>query len=106
MKNRIRNVGINIRVTEQEKKKITRNARKCKLSISEYLRQLAEGKEPRVAMDERLFAACRSLQQIINALKDEQLRMELEVILSDLYEIGYSESEVSDHGNYKNMEYS
>ena len=41
MTNRKRNVGINIRVTPDEKKKIERNAKKCRLNVSEYLRQIA-----------------------------------------------------------------
>ena len=41
---RKRSVGINIRVTE--KKKVTMLARKCGLSLSEYLRQRALGYEP------------------------------------------------------------
>ena len=36
---RNRTVGINIRVTVTEKKKVTMLARKCGLSLSEYLRQ-------------------------------------------------------------------
>ena len=44
MKNRT--VGINIRVTVTEKKKVTMLARKCGLSLSEYLRQRALGYEP------------------------------------------------------------
>lgn len=103
MKNRIRNVGINIRVTEQEKKKIVRNAKRCKLSVSEYLRQLANGMEPRAAIDERIFDVCRKLQQLISALQDERLRRELDVILSGIYAICYPESEVSDHGNNEDM---
>ena len=42
---RNRTVGINIRVTVTEKKKVTMLARKCGLSLSEYLRQRA-GYEP------------------------------------------------------------
>ena len=41
---RKRSVGINIRVTE--KKKVTMLARKCGLSLSEYLRQRALDYEP------------------------------------------------------------
>ena len=44
MRNRI--VGINVRVTVTEKKKVTMLARKCGLSLSEYLRQRALGYEP------------------------------------------------------------
>ena len=43
---RKRSVGINIRVTVTEKKKVTMLARKCGLSLSEYLRQRALGYEP------------------------------------------------------------
>ena len=38
---RKRSIGINVRVTVTEKKKVTMLARKCGLSLSEYLRQRA-----------------------------------------------------------------
>ena len=44
---RERTCGINIRVTAQEKNRITRRAKKCGLTVSEYLRQLAKGHEPK-----------------------------------------------------------
>ena len=43
---RKRSVGINVRVTVTEKKKVTMLARKCGLSLSEYLRQRALGYDP------------------------------------------------------------
>ena len=43
---RNRTVGINVRVTVTEKKKVTMLARMCGLSLSEYLRQRALGYEP------------------------------------------------------------
>ena len=43
---RKRSVGINVRVSVTEKKKVTMLARKCCLSLSEYLRQRALGYEP------------------------------------------------------------
>ena len=43
---RNRTVGINVRVTVTEKKKVTMLAKKCWLSLSEYLRQRALGYEP------------------------------------------------------------
>ena len=43
---RNRTVGISIRVTVTEKKKVTMLAKKCCLSLSEYLRQRALGYEP------------------------------------------------------------
>ena len=44
MGNRKRTHGINIRVTEEEKRLIERCAAHCQLSVSEYLRKLACGK--------------------------------------------------------------
>ena len=43
---RKRSVGINVRVSVTEKKKVTMLARKCGLSLSAYLRQRALGYEP------------------------------------------------------------
>ena len=43
---RKRSIGINVRVTVTEKKKVTMLARKCGLSLSEYLRHRALGYEP------------------------------------------------------------
>ena len=42
---RKRSVGINVRVTVTEKKKVTMLAKKCGLSLSEYLRQRVLGYE-------------------------------------------------------------
>ena len=52
---RNRNVGINIRVSEKEKEKIVRNASKCQLTVSEYLRKLANGHEPKELPRKKIF---------------------------------------------------
>ena len=43
---RKRSVGINVRVSVTEKRKMTLMAKRCWLSLSEYLRQRALGYEP------------------------------------------------------------
>ena len=43
---RSRSVGINVRVSVTEKRKVTLMAKRCGLSLSEYLRQRALGYEP------------------------------------------------------------
>jgi cytochrome b len=43
---RERTLGIHIRVTAQEKNRIARYAKRCGLTVSEYLRQLAKGHTP------------------------------------------------------------
>lgn len=69
MPNRKRKLGINIRVTPEEKKKIERNARKCKLTVSEYLRQLAMNKEPKELPTEEMIQSLMRLRTVISAFE-------------------------------------
>jgi hypothetical protein len=64
MSNRYRNLGINIRVTPAEKKKIERNARKCKLTVSEYLRQIAMKVEPKELPSEEIISSLQRLSEV------------------------------------------
>ena len=66
MANRQRNLGINIRVTPAEKKKIVRNAKKCKLTVSEYLRQIAMNVEPKELPSDEIIQSLLRLQAIIS----------------------------------------
>ena len=61
---RKRTVGINIRVTVTEKKKVTMLARKCGLSLSEYLRQRALGYEPGGHPPKEIFDVLDKLDEI------------------------------------------
>ena len=69
MPNRQRNLGINIRVTPHEKKKIERNAKKCKLTVSEYVRQLAMNKEPKELPSEEMMQSLMRLNDVISAFE-------------------------------------
>ena len=62
MRNRI--VGINVRVTVTEKKKVTMLAGKCGLSLSEYLRQRALGYEPGGHPPKEVFDVLDKLDEI------------------------------------------
>ena len=66
MANRQRNLGINIRVTPAEKKKIMRNAKRCKLTVSEYLRQIAMDVEPKELPSEELIQSIMRLQREVS----------------------------------------
>ena len=66
MSNRQRNLGINIRVTPAEKKKIVRNAKKCKLTVSEYLRQIAMNVEPKELPSDEIVQSLLRLQAMIS----------------------------------------
>ena len=61
---RKRSVGINVRVTVTEKKKVTMLARKCGLSLSEYLRQRVLGYEPGGHPPKEVFDVLDKLDEI------------------------------------------
>ena len=61
---RNRTVGINVRVTVTEKKKVTMLAKKCGLSLSEYLRQRALGYEPGEHPPKEAFDVLDKLDEI------------------------------------------
>ena len=61
---RNRTVGINIRVTVTEKKKVTMLARKCGLSLSEYLRQRALGYEPGGQPPKEVFTVLDKIDEL------------------------------------------
>lgn len=61
---RNRTVGINIRVTVTEKKKVTMLAKKCGLSLSECLRQRALGYEPGGHPSKEVFDVLDKLDDI------------------------------------------
>ena len=65
---RKRSVGINVRVTVTEKKKVTMLARKCGLSLSEYLRQRALGYEPGGHPPTEVFDVLDKLDEIAEKL--------------------------------------
>ena len=57
---RKRSVGINVRVSVTEKRKMTLMAKRCGLSLSEYLRQRALGYEPGGHPPKEVFDMCPS----------------------------------------------
>ena len=61
---RKRSVGINVRVSVTEKKKVTMLARKCGLSLSEYLRQRTLGYEPGGHPSKEVFDVLDKLDDI------------------------------------------
>ena len=72
--------SIYTRVTPTEKQKIERTAKKCGLSVSEYIRQRCLGYAPREIPPDAYYELCRKLDYIngdaILALLDE-MRKEL-----------------------------
>ena len=61
---RKRSVGINVRVSVTEKRKMTLMAKRCGLSLSEYLRQRALGYEPSNQPPREVFDVLDKLDEI------------------------------------------
>ena len=64
---RKRSVGINVRVSVTEKRKMTLMAKRCGLSLSEYLRQRALGYEPGGQPPKEVFDVLDKLDEIAEA---------------------------------------
>lgn len=65
---RERTTAINIRVTENEKRKMEKSARLCGLSLSAYLRKLGLGKQVQAVSPPEFYEVYRQLK----ALKERQ----------------------------------
>ena len=91
---RNRTIGINVRVTENEKKKLQRNAKKCNLNLSSYLRKAGLQKEIYSMPNEEL----RKIYAGIVELKNEFLYMSNEEIKEKITKM---QSDFLDIYNYK-----
>ena len=67
--NEVKNKNLFIRVSEKEKNLIERNAEKCGLSVSEYLRQRALGYIPRAILPEVFFSFNDKLDELCVAVE-------------------------------------
>ena len=101
MLNRRRTTGINIRVTPEEKKRYVRLARRCRLSLSEYLRQVANGYTPRELPTESVDWLCDQIEILIREYdhEDEAFKAELSARLDELRRFYYEEPNYGDHKN-------
>ena len=75
---RSKTLGINVRVTPEEKEKLLKNADYCALSLSEYLRRLGLGMNVEATVREKDYRLFRQLKQLRAAIpqleKDEIIR--------------------------------
>ena len=83
MTDRKRTTAIQVRVTEQEKRKLERQARLCGLSLSGYLRRVGAGK-PATAFPRQRF---QTLYQQVNALRDNLTTQPVERTAAQLDEL-------------------
>ena len=64
---RKRSVGINVRVSVTEKRKMTLMAKRCGLSLSEYLRQRALGYEPGGHPSKEVFDVLDKIDEMVES---------------------------------------
>ena len=83
MTDRKRTTAIQVRVTEQEKRKLECQARRCGLSLSGYLRRVGVGKSATVFPRQRFHA----LYQRVNALRDNLTTQPMERTAAQLDEL-------------------
>ena len=67
--NEVKNRNLFVRVSEKEKNLIERNAERCGLSVSEYLRQRALGYMPRAVLPEVFFSFNDKLDELCIAVE-------------------------------------
>ena len=58
---------IEVRLTEKQKEKIDRAAKRCGITTSEYLRQRALGGEPKAVLPDAFFVCCEKLDRLTRA---------------------------------------
>ena len=80
---RSKTLGINVRVTPEEKEKLLKNADYCALSLSEYLRRLGLGKDVKAATDEKIYKTFRLIRQLkkdLDSLEKSEILHRLSMI--------------------------
>ena len=84
---RSKTLGINVRVTPEEKEKLLKNADYCALSLSEYLRRLGLGKNIEAAIQEKEYRVFRKLKQLkadCEQLETSEISRRIDEILKEL----------------------
>ena len=72
------------RVSPEEMKRIRSLAKKCGLSVSEYVRQRVLGFAPRTAIPESLFDMIRQLENVCQELENEVVLKPLRRLINSI----------------------
>ena len=103
---RNRTIGINVRVSENEKKKLQRNAKKSKLSLSGYLRKCGLQQEIYAIPDENIYKIYTGIVELKNEfpyLNNEEINEKITKMQSDFLDIYNYKKDGDDNGNNENM---
>jgi len=79
-----KNNRLELRLSAKEKKRMEDIAKKCGLSLSEYLRKRGLGYEPGPLLDERFYAVYTKLCEISNLPLNKETEAALMAIFNDL----------------------
>ena len=96
---RTRNIHINLRLTPEEKVRLKRNAGKCGLSVSEFLRQRANDYEPQPAPTKEFFDLTRLLSDIYDDFRISGEEMYAKLIADTLMKLQSTINPVKSNGN-------
>ena len=83
-----RKVQLKMRTTEKEKVRIENNAKKCGLSVSEYLRKRALGYSPNAILPESFYEFAEKigiLYEVLGTLNSTELQAEVLKLLDEIY---------------------
>ena len=99
---RNRTIGINVRVSENEKKKLQKNAQKANLKLSSYLRKVGLQQKIYEIPDEEL----RKIVELKNEfpyMSNEEIKEKIAKMQSDFLDIYNYKKDGDDNGNNENM---
>ena len=83
-----RKVQLKMRATEKEKVRIENKAKKCGLSVSEYLRKRALGYSPKSLLPESFYEFAEKigiLYEVLGTLNSTELQAEVLKLLDEIY---------------------
>ena len=103
---RNRTIGINVRVSENEKRKLKRNAKKSGLNLSAYLRKCGLQQEIYAIPDENIYKIYTGIVELKNEfpyLNDEEINEKITKMQSDFLDIYNYKKDGDDNGNNEDM---
>ena len=103
---RNRTIGINVRVNENEKKKLKRNAKKIGLNLSAYLRKCGLQQEIYAIPDENIYKIYTGIVELKNEfpyLNNEEINEKITKMQSDFLDIYNYKKDGDDNGNNEDM---
>ena len=103
---RTRTYPIQIRVTEGEKRRLQRNARACRMSLSAYLRQVGLGKAVQAFPTEdfrRLYHAFCTLRDEFPYQDIDWIERQLQTLTNQFYALYAAQGRGSEDGSHQNL---